>query len=425
MTSERCHILLLPKELLLIVLELNFDPGLDWKWETTPFAHYSLVCSAWRPIVQKMLFTQVHLHSERCAQRFLSAIWNNPSLSSITQVLSISSSVVRTPHLYLIRNITSRCSNVHQIMLDVTDEVTGQDLNNLFHPQTFISLRSLRFSLDANPSGFYHRENISMHQVATFVAKFQSLSSLAIKQPFQAYTSSDDSPLPTPLFQLSELHWDDHRSGFYGRGETSLYLLDWLLESQALTQVRKLGIKADADLSKAFSKWTPFLEVHGDRLTSLSLWEPSETLVEHAAPIFKACPNLQEIIIPNSILSSDLRASLPTANLQRLEFGTADAITVPVYHRNKPKSSAVGMEEQEKIIDWITSLPKIRNVILHLATAQDPVSPAWKRCGATGVQVEFVHRENNALIERHHPFREARSIRRRRNSLEMERMLLD
>ncbi|KAG8948914.1 hypothetical protein FRC03_000536 [Tulasnella sp. 419] len=403
-----CFIASLPIELLLTILEFNRK---RWSRDIsqTPnivFAEYSLVCSAWRPLAQKILFAEVHLGSETVAIQFLDSLMNNKLLGNAVKILSICESIVRPPTVYLSQQITAHCPRVYQINLDATDKISGSDLINLFDPRTFGTLQALCFTLSSNTQddGSAYREPMALRDVLIFIGRFASLSHLSLRQPFQPLKPSlHFYPPPPPSFHLYELYIEDET-----HAPRLIYsvVMNWLLKSPAFDRLQVLGIHEITVDVQTYETWKPFLESHGEGLKSLCLWQSSDALLQHGAPIFKVCPNLQEIILPNSTLPSPVRAILPLANVEHLDFGLCEI--VPIGDGFFAETGAIKSEKDMKAtIDWIVSLPKIRHVTVRYSSVsmQGPMEHLWERCSDFGIQVEYVDRAHDELVERHDPIR--------------------
>ncbi|KAG8919724.1 hypothetical protein FRC02_001424 [Tulasnella sp. 418] len=185
-------------------------------------SHCSRVNRRWRPLAQKILFSEVALYSGPPAQSFLEAIRANPALGQATKLLDLYISdysfMIRNPILpQKVYDITSLCPRLYQLKLQIRNVVEGEALRTLLHPQTFGTLQALSLnvtgalSLNVTGStmpeiGFFMRR-MDIQDVIQFLHRFRALSHLQLGNLGRLPPRGRLQLPESPSYKLLELEW--------------------------------------------------------------------------------------------------------------------------------------------------------------------------------------------------------------------------
>ncbi|KAG8917050.1 hypothetical protein FRC02_003389 [Tulasnella sp. 418] len=372
----------LPPELLLFILEAAWDRG---KSTRSDFSSFSLVCSEWRHIAQVILFTEVSLRELSSTQSFLSAISTNPTLGHATTILNfvfLYWSVDPEEYLHLVRSITDLCPRIYRLHLDFWHKTPRDGFLNSLGSHTLANLTALALAIEFKHGVLDYHESqpgldLTYQDVINFLGRFSSLrhlylhGQLWVNEPEVIYIP------PPPLFQLYEFT--------YFGCETSMTIvgsmLNWILTTSS-SSLRIFSMEDDGQ------NWGRLLQRHGKNIYSLRLSEVDD-LMETGFTLREICPNLRELSLPWSRFSLQLRKHIPVEQLEHLVM-SADSHLLGL----DPGDDLGGEEEKElsDIVDWILSLPKIRQVSLCLPYRSDlelRFPHLWERCTAQAIKLKL------------------------------------
>ncbi|KAG8913656.1 hypothetical protein FRC02_005363, partial [Tulasnella sp. 418] len=325
----------LPVELVILILEHVWNR--DWN-ARFDLSSCSLVCKAWRPIAQRLRFTEVIIVDELRAASFLSAIQHNPSLGRATKILDLRIELRSPPSLSY--DITSHCPNIYFLkvefpFLPFSDPRCSFQTTDILHPRTFKELQALSIRVDRDPYRSYIA-SVKLNDLHYFLHQFSSLAHLRLQDvcALPNMKPSDSLP-PPPSFNLYEFSWTDQTN-------PSVVQLD------------------DYDREYAGAILCHFISNYGQNLISISSSISSDTMAMLPLNIFEVCPHLNELILPNATtIPKDMRLPYPHLPLVHLELGeTRD-------HLLDPPEEVPPIQIVETI-DWVMSLPNVRLITLNI-----------------------------------------------------------
>ncbi|KAG8953539.1 hypothetical protein FRC03_011748 [Tulasnella sp. 419] len=373
---------LLPTELLLTIMEYAWNRK---RGDQVTLAHCSLVCSKWRPIAQRLLFTEVTLRDEPDAKTFLQAIQEPTALGGATKILTLEESTMLSyewqPHSFrswLVWDITKLCPNLYHLDLQFATDFDVSLLSTILHPHTFNTLQSL--SLTFPDPGYSEPTRVSLHDIRPLLQQFSGLTNLRIEAAYALWdTDSSASPpwTPPPSFELYKLGWINTGHDKYLENDSLNQLTDWLFGgSRGGPYIFDL-VEDPYDQVQFLEH---FIEKHGENLVSLhssiDAWKLDRTTL-HRFPTTRR--SLKELCIP----FAEICRRLP-------EISTLD---FPHLQHLQIKGHATDIDSNMALIEWVNSLPKIRCVSLcFLPTEFDsnhPLIQLWKERCSNAVELRI------------------------------------
>ncbi|KAG8922324.1 hypothetical protein FRC02_011922 [Tulasnella sp. 418] len=359
---------LLP-EILLMVFEHAWVRDFG---STKRLLDYCLVCSSWRPIAQRLLFTDVVLSTPQVANTFIQAVQANRILGRYPKILRFWPPIAKElgkNGVHLIHEVTSVCSQVYLIVGSLPTSIPVHHLLNLVSPYTFRTLKALVLYFNSHV-----KIRSTLHNLLHFLSNFINLSHLTLLEVSSFYKPATtlETPPPSPPFDLYEFNWKSSQPG-----DPVLFqsLTNWLFNSTKSHNLRIFGFEDKEP--KLHPLCVDFLRRHGSALQSLRWWiEPPGS--DDNIVIKEICPNLRELVLPLTTLTDSLRATIPTAELEYLHFQERD----------------LESEESNKAwIAWIIKLPRIRHisysrVVLSNSASSNP--NYWRECSSRGIEVDIV-----------------------------------
>ncbi|KAG8957365.1 hypothetical protein FRC03_010223, partial [Tulasnella sp. 419] len=386
----------LPLELLLIIFEHAWDR--NWM-KRSPFLDFALVCSTWRPIAQRCLFTDVTLGTPPAALQYLRSIQDRNELGQFTKILAVWPDVTGQAHdigFSLVRSITSICSNIYQLTVHIPTQVSADRLMDLVHPRTSTTLQALDLGVDSTkPNGEYIPGQLSLYDTFHFIHQFSRLSHLTLFEFSALELPSPPQPLPpSPPFNLYEFNWVTpvYEETYICEGFEDT--LQWLFGSGSPAHLRVVEF-AEPQWEEARDLFLQFLGTHGSNLHSLRLWIKESDLLKSSVTLHGACPNLRELVLPICSLTEPIRSTLPTAEVQHLDFAV----------------DGIKEAEMQSVVDWLASLPKIRRVTVRGASTlpQAYSLPSfWSKCTARDIRVNVLPKEDFPVLVPEDTFRATR-----------------
>ncbi|KAG8916032.1 hypothetical protein FRC02_004275 [Tulasnella sp. 418] len=335
----------LPSELLVMILEHV------WGRVNSEVLNCSLVCSRWRPIAQRMIYTEAILTLEENASRFLDAVRGNPSLGRATKIINFRRShrLVYSgtrPKPDQIKDIVSYCPRLYQLSLPIFSELNGEDLKAMVPSMVLPTLRALHIFIPLE-EGESNELVLETQDILHFLHQFSSLSHLLMEDIHRLKPSSLNSGRPPPpSFQLYEFNWIGNN---YHELESPFKkfcdVTDWLFE-RSPRGPRIFGLD-ERSFEVEVDMLHHLLKNYGKDL--ISLVTPAEVEYEDI-PLSELCPDLRELILHFTDLPSpDARGTGPIAHLEHLGCKT------PLFPDREPLI---------KTIDWLITIPNLRCVSL-------------------------------------------------------------
>ncbi|KAG8926021.1 hypothetical protein FRC02_009263 [Tulasnella sp. 418] len=375
-----------PSELLITILEYA------WKRDAaraSDMASFSLVCSKWRPIAQRILFTEIVLYSVSSAKHLLRTLHGNKSLGQSIRILDFWNVVSpgAGPDQVPVRHITELCPNLYQLSLNLWNDIERTTLLQLLDPHTYSNLKALKLVVVDAPNG-----NATLQDMFDFLAQFSVLSHLRFPGPFDVEISPPIFLPPSPPFQLYEFAWEVERSDHL----LLPLMLDWLFGEDA-RRLRILLVNHSCnEFDPRDTLWASLLRNFGKGLRSLRLLLEDEDLLDSELVLADLCPNLQELALPSSILSASLRELIPVTKLEHLVFRVE---SMPDVGEEGLESEIISetMVEREvvDIVEWIISLPSIRFITVELQESPEnpglPFPHIWRMLDTRHIELRVIH----------------------------------
>ncbi|KAG8913165.1 hypothetical protein FRC02_005609 [Tulasnella sp. 418] len=175
----------LPKELLLSILELNWEQRSEDI--IRDFASYSLVSSEWRPIAQRILFSEVTISTIQRAQCLIAALTSNLSLARAIVILHFSGDYYFSTHpdevFHSYRVITDLCPNLYRLDINICDRTSPELLPTGLGPRTYTHLKALSLTMTASDIREYRDApsvKMTSEDLLDFLGRFSSLKHLQL-----------------------------------------------------------------------------------------------------------------------------------------------------------------------------------------------------------------------------------------------------